>query len=51
MNHKYKIEISTDSEKVIEHIFLDCGKVFDEYGATLSPKNRATKKLLIDNSE
>ena len=51
IHKKYKIEISTNSEKVIEHIFVNCAKVFDEYGATLSPKNKATKKLLEDNSE
>jgi len=50
-NNKFVLEIKTNSEKVIEHIFLDCAKVFDKYGATLSPKNKATRKLLDDNSE
>jgi len=50
-HNKFVLEIKTNSDKVIEHIFLDYAKVFDKYGATLSPKNKATRKLLEDNSE
>lgn len=51
IHNKYKIQINTNSEKVIEKIFLDLAKVFDKYGATLQPLNKATRKLLEDNSE
>jgi len=51
IHNKYKIQISTNSEKVIEAVFLDLAKIFDKYGATLSPINKATRKLLEDNSE
>lgn len=51
IHDKYKIQINTNSEKVIEKLFLDLGEFFDKHGATLSPLNKATRKLLEDNSE
>jgi len=51
IHDKYKIQISTNSEKVIETIFLDLDKVFDKEGATLTPLNKKTKELLEENSE
>jgi len=51
IHNKYQIQINTNSEKVIERIFIDLAKVFDKEGATLQPLNKATKKLLEDNSE
>ena len=51
IHKKYVLEVITNSEKVIESIWLDLAEVMDKYGATISPKNRATKKLLEDNSE
>lgn len=47
---KYRIEISSDSKEVIEHIFVDLGSVFDKYGAKLKPLNKNTTKLLEENS-
>jgi len=51
IHNKYKIQISTNSKEVIKAIFIGLANFFSKEGATISPLNKATKKLLEDNSE
>lgn len=50
-HNKFVLKITTNSEEMVKHIFLDCAEAMDKYGATLSPENEATKKLIEKNSE
>ena len=51
MKNRFKLEIKTNSEEIIKHILLEVDRVFDKYGAVISPKNKATKKLFEEYTE
>ena len=50
-HNKFVLKIMTNSEEMVKHIFLDCAEAMQKYGATLSPENKETKKLIEENSE
>lgn len=51
MKNKYILQIETESERLIEFLFLDCAEQLDKFGGTLIPKNKETNELLMKNTE